>query len=57
MWRMKTTTNDVEDQQKGEHFRQAKFLLETFNENRKKKKEVEEELRKGKRFTRDDAYY
>ena len=39
------------------YFREAKFLLETFNENRMKRRVVEEEIRKGRRFTRDDAIY
>ena len=39
------------------YYRQAKFLLETFNENRMKRRAVEAELRKGRRFTRDDAIY
>ena len=39
------------------NFREAKFLLETFNENRMKRRVVEEEIRKGRRFTRDDAIY
>ena len=46
-----------EEYKNNKYYRQAKFLLETFNENRMKRKQVEEELRKGARFTRDDAIY
>lgn len=48
----------MEDQHaNNKYYRQAKFLLETFNENRMKKRTVEEEIRKGIRFTREDAIY
>ena len=45
------------DSKEKRYYRQAKFLLETFNENRLKKSEVEGEIRKGCRFTREDAIY
>ncbi len=48
----------IEDEEiNNKYYRQAKFLLETFNENRMKKQMVEDQIRKGCRFTRDDALY
>lgn len=48
----------MEDQNvNNKYYRQARFLLETFNENRMKKRAVEEDIRKGARFTRQDAIY
>ena len=39
------------------YYREARFLLETFNENRMKRRQVEQELKTGCRFTREDALY
>ena len=39
------------------YYREARFLLETFNENRMKRRQVEQELKTGCRYTREDALY